>query len=798
MQFWLGVLGALLVALGVLSVAMTSELSAYADWLVGGFWQTALFVAILLPIAAIGWLNLPNRLLVGWAKIGLIGVLFGVFWLMIGIRVLTFATQFEKMSNHLSDGSKTVVATVQIRQISDTRYDNLMGQSFRQEAVITNIRPNIDNKINHLPQLPNPFFDEKYHTAKQSLANAVAPLPDLTVMLNANPPTNPLKNNSLENDPLNRLNELRAGEQVQMTLALSQIVPNGSQAFDFYKYYKTRHIHANANILAVDWQTRTAMSTPFWQKPLLVLERWRGDYRQVFLDNFEKNQYVNDSHRQGAAVVLSLLTGDRSLIDKQTKALYQMAGIMHLLAISGTHILFLAVAINGILMMIIGRFCADIYRFITRPTLSFLVVASVASIYALFTGLEVPALRTVLMLICVGLCRWWLVEWSAWRILAVVGLALAVFDPFVLWQAGFWLSFVAVGLLMSYDDKFHKNEGLSLFVNAKHQLFLFIKLQGFLFVAMLPISLLLFGKVSWFGLVINLFAVSLFGVLIVPLNLLAGVLYPVLPSLAVWVWGGLAGLLGKLGDGFGVLQTIFVNPYLTMPMSVGVVVLAGLGLIAIKSILPTRLAILPILAIAFVINPKKPSDTMQIYSLSIPALSASLMTENDQNWLIVHETNPKITPDYHKELLKNQLIQLGVERLAGVVVQTNNETLAKTVGQLSLEMSIGELWWAGAERRFGKLHTRRCKADTKINDKLLVLTGWEQIDNGDMHACAVWLNADVPIKVGRTDYPTANVVFDVGRDQKLWQMWALLCRDDKKPVNPVIVGGELAKEVLQK
>lgn len=189
---------------------------------------------------------------------------------------------------------------------------------------------------------------------------------------------------------------------------------------------------------------------------------------------------------------------------------------------------------------------------------------------------------------------------------------------------------------------------------------------------------------------------------------------------------------------------------------------------------------------------------MQIYSLSIPALSASLMTENDQNWLIVHETNPKITPDYHKELLKNQLIQLGVERLAGVVVQTNNETLAKTVGQLSLEMSIGELWWAGAERRFGKLHTRRCKADTKINDKLLVLTGWEQIDNGDMHACAVWLNADVPIKVGRTDYPTANVVFDVGRDQKLWQMWALLCRDDKKPVNPVIVGGELAKEVLQK
>lgn len=803
MQFWLGMLGAVLVALGVLGVAQQSNLAVYANWLTTTSAQICLFVGILLPLIVIWWVNLPNRLADKTLKTGIIAGLMCLFWLMVGIRTLSFAAQFDKVGNQLADNPQTIIATVQITQISDSLYDNVDGKRFRQQATITNIRPAVDNKINQLPQIANPFFNQTHHAAQQAFAKQTAPLPDnLTVLLTATPPKNLNKNKELSDDPLLALNKLKAGEQVQMTLSLSKLVADNSQAFDIAKYYKTRHIHANAKILAVDWQTHTAMTTSFWQKPLLVLERWRWAYRQAFLQNFYKNQATEDNlegSRQGAAVVLSLLTGDRALIDGETKALYQLAGIMHLLAISGTHILFLAMVINGIATSIIGRFFANLYRKIDRPMLSFVIMASIASSYALFTGFEIPAVRTVLMLVAVGVCRQLLVEWSAWRILASVGLLLAVFDPFVLWQAGFWLSFVAVGLLMSYDKRFEQYEGVGAFFAIKHQVIALIKLQTYLFFAMLPISLLLFGKVSWLGLFVNLFAVGLFGWVVVPISLIAGVLYPIVPSLAVGLWGVLATMLGGLADGFGTLQTLFVNPYLTMPIGIGAVLLSGLVLVALKSPLPNRLVALPVLALIFVLKPVKTSNGVEIYSLSVQGLSANLVAKQDGHWLIVHETSPKLTTDYHKELLKTQLTKFGVKTLAGVVVQTNNRNLAKVVGQLSLEMPIKELWWAGAGERFGTLHARRCGAGVQMDGDFMAMTGWGQIENDDMHACAVWLTVDMPMKLDKVDYPTTNVVFDVGQNEHLWRLWALMCRDDNKPINPAIIGehrNEAVQEVL--
>ena len=154
------------------------------------------------------------------------------------------------------------------------------------------------------------------------------------------------------------------------------------------------------------------------------------------------------------------------------------------------------------------------------------------------------------MLVAVSLARQLALPISNVGILLWVALVMIWLDPYVLWQAGFWLSFVAVWLLMQYGADETSDVGF------KSQLSKVVRLQFWLFIAMLPISLWLFGKVSLWGLVINLFAVGLFGVVIVPINLLAGVLFPVLPWLSDILWGASSGILGLLHGLLGLIDEV--------------------------------------------------------------------------------------------------------------------------------------------------------------------------------------------------------------------------------------------------
>src|SRR5690606_32398164 len=77
---------------------------------------------------------------------------------------------------------------------------------------------------------------------------------------------------------------------------------------------------------------------------------------------------------------------------------------------------------------------------------------SASFIYALFTGFDVPAARTAWMLLAIGLIRLTLLPISTMRILLALAVLMAWLDPYVLWQAGYWLSFIAVALLLKYED----------------------------------------------------------------------------------------------------------------------------------------------------------------------------------------------------------------------------------------------------------------------------------------------------------------------------------------------------------
>ncbi|MGM8888311.1 ComEC/Rec2 family competence protein, partial [Psychrobacter sp. 1U2] len=215
-----------------------------------------------------------------------------------------------------------------------------------------------------------------------------------------------------------------------MTLKLVPLVTSGQTlnnptGFDSYRWLRGRHIDGMATIMATGEPIRVLDSSStmlasnaafdsFLNSLRTHIDQWRWQLRQHFYADWLQQ---TTAEQQAKAVTLSLLTGDRSLINHETKDLYQLAGISHLLAISGTHVLFLAIILAGAAVWLVNHQWPALYRNIPRWQVRWWVMIGVAFIYALFTGFDVPAARTAWMLLAIGLVRLTLLPISTMRVL---------------------------------------------------------------------------------------------------------------------------------------------------------------------------------------------------------------------------------------------------------------------------------------------------------------------------------------------------------------------------------------------
>jgi competence protein ComEC len=195
--------------------------------------------------------------------------------------------------------------------------------------------------------------------------------------------------------------------------------------------------------------------------------------------------------------------------------------------------------------------------------------------YAVFSGWAVPAQRTIWMLVVAVLLRASGVRWP-WPLVWLAAMAVVVgLDPWALHQAGFWLSFVAVGLLFATDAPPRPGGGAAARSNALSQLLrALVRLareQWVMTLALSPLVLVLFQQVSLVGLFANALAIpwvtfavtplALIGVLLPPawplaaalldllmqvLNVLSQASWAVVERAAAPWWCAAAGLLGGL------------------------------------------------------------------------------------------------------------------------------------------------------------------------------------------------------------------------------------------------------------
>jgi competence protein ComEC len=242
---------------------------------------------------------------------------------------------------------------------------------------------------------------------------------------------------------------------------------------------------------------------------------------------------------RSAGVLAALVVGDQSAIDRADWDLFRTTGVAHLMSISGLHVTmfaWLATALVGLLWRRLARGWPQALLAVPTPLAAGVGGVVLATAYALFSGWGVPSQRTVIMLaVVVGLrlsVRRW--PWPLVWLLAMV--AVLLLDPWALLQPGFWLSFVAVGILFATDP----GQRLASLAQAAQEPRArrtlraaggLLREQSVVTVALAPLTLLLFGQFSVVGLLANLLAIPWVTLVITPLAML-GVVLPLLWDLA--------------------------------------------------------------------------------------------------------------------------------------------------------------------------------------------------------------------------------------------------------------------------
>ncbi|MDP2016508.1 DNA internalization-related competence protein ComEC/Rec2 [Hydrogenophaga sp.] len=373
------------------------------------------------------------------------------------------------------------------------------------------------------------------------------------------------------------------------------------------------------------------------------------------------------SDPRSAGVLAALVVGDQSAIDRADWTLFRTTGVAHLMSISGLHVTMFAWLATALLAWGWRRLASvwpQALLAVPTPVLAGLGGVALAAAYALFSGWGVPAQRTVIMLAVVVGLRLGVRNWP-WPVVWLLAMsAVLLLDPWALMQSGFWLSFVAVGILFATDPGRSQRAapGGPLHRRAVRALVNLLREQGVVTLALAPLTLLLFGQFSVVGLLANLAAIPLVTLLITPLALL-GVLLPPLWEAAAWVVQGMS--VGLLWLGQWSWAAVF-RPAAPWPMALAAV--AGGALLVLRLPWVVRSAGLLLLAPALLYMPPRPAPgQFELIALDVGQGSAVLVRTAGHSLLF--DTGPRFGPesDAGERVVLPLLRALG-ERLDAVVV----------------------------------------------------------------------------------------------------------------------------------
>jgi competence protein ComEC len=305
--------------------------------------------------------------------------------------------------------------------------------------------------------------------------------------------------------------KLKPGDRILLSGSWTTIAPPGNPAaFNYKKYLGRQNIRYQLFVRNAGWK-KTGGPESF---SLLYLTR---SWQKSMTEQLERSIPDPDV----AAISKAILLGDTHDLSYEVKSSFSLTGTMHVLAVSGMHVVVLFLLFN--LLM----------KPIRNSRVRSLLLLLILWLYAMLTGLSPSVLRSVVMfsfmLIGQELGR----RASAYNSLSLAALVLCAAEPGMLFQVGFQLSFLAVlGIVFFYpylQRVFPAKEKWKKYL---------VELLGMSLAAQLitfPLTLYYFHQFPNYFLLSNFFVVPLSNpILVLSLAVLAFSQVPYISDLTCW------------------------------------------------------------------------------------------------------------------------------------------------------------------------------------------------------------------------------------------------------------------------
>jgi competence protein ComEC len=147
--------------------------------------------------------------------------------------------------------------------------------------------------------------------------------------------------------------------------------------------------------------------------------------------------------RPAFALNVAMTFGHKGLLDEDISQSFRLAGISHLIAISGLHVQILFAGCCLLLSSLGGER--------RRETIRYLLVLHLIWAYVFITGLPPSLVRAAVMISFYGLGKIFSVQVSTLNIVYASAMLMLLYDPLYLFDIGFQLSYIAVlSIVMIY------------------------------------------------------------------------------------------------------------------------------------------------------------------------------------------------------------------------------------------------------------------------------------------------------------------------------------------------------------
>ncbi len=338
---------------------------------------------------------------------------------------------------------------------------------------------------------------------------------------------------SIDHKPLSWLSNNKVITSVGKYSELAEQTFVAGQVWQFR--VKLLPIHAKANPNAFDFEQwmvangyvgkASVKSGVLIEKPfLLISSRYHrlrqkaynalinlfADKQQLAADSSAINQFGTSS----LGTVLAITLGEKSHLNDEQWHLFRATGTSHLLAISGLHV-GIAALWSFWLVSFLWRQSERLCLWLPANKAGQIASLIGALVLLAMSGFGLPAQRATLMLFLFVFFRWQFTIINLSRLLAYCLFAIGFMSPFSVLSISFWLSFIAVFIICCVINREYQPV-------SKFRSWLWV--NGYLYVALTPITLMFFGLISFSAILANLVLIPFVSFVLTPLIYLASLI----------------------------------------------------------------------------------------------------------------------------------------------------------------------------------------------------------------------------------------------------------------------------------